>query len=64
MSISLIILPIFALILMGWSARRWLESADAFWRGLERLIYFVFFPALLFHTLSHARMDFNAAAAR
>lgn len=61
MPITLIILPIFALILMGWAARRWLEDADAFWRGLERLIYFVFFPALLFHTLSHARMDFGAA---
>lgn len=61
MPITLIILPIFALILMGWAARRWLEDAEAFWRGLERLIYFVFFPALLFHTLSHARMDFGAA---
>lgn len=61
MSIAFIILPIFALILMGWAARRWLENADAFWRGLERLIYFVFFPALLFHTLSNARMDFEAA---
>jgi malonate transporter and related proteins len=61
MPITLIILPIFALILMGWAARRWLEDADTFWRGLERLIYFVFFPALLFHTLSHARMDFGAA---
>ncbi|MDO9224520.1 MAG: AEC family transporter [Pseudomonadota bacterium] len=61
MSIALIIVPIFALILMGWAARRWMESAEAFWRGLERLIYFVFFPALLFHTLSHARMDFAAA---
>lgn len=61
MPITLIILPIFALILMGWAARRWLEDAEAFWRGLERLIYFVFFPSLLFHTLSHARMDFGAA---
>ena len=61
MAIALIIVPIFALILMGWAARRWLERAEAFWRGLERLIYLVFFPALLFHTLSHARMDFAAA---
>lgn len=61
MSIALIIVPIFALILMGWAARRWMESAEAFWRGLERLIYFVFFPALLFHTLSHARLDFAEA---
>ncbi len=61
MSIALIIVPIFALILLGWAARRWMESDTAFWRGLERLIYFVFFPALLFHTLSHARLNFADA---
>jgi malonate transporter and related proteins len=62
MSIALIIAPIFALILLGWAARRWMERSDTFWRGLERLIYFVFFPALLFQTLSHSRMDIAAAA--
>lgn len=62
MSIALIIVPIFALILLGWAARRWMEADTAFWRGLERLIYFVFFPALLFHTLSHARLNFADAA--
>lgn len=61
MNIALLIVPIFALILMGWGARRWMLPEDHFWRGLERLIYFVFFPALLFHTLSHARVDFAAA---
>lgn len=61
MSISLIILPIFVLILMGWSARRWVQRDEAFWRGLERLIYFVFFPSLLFHTLSHAPLNFQDA---
>ncbi len=61
MSIALIIVPIFALILLGWAARRWMEADPAFWRGLERLIYFVFFPALLFHTLSHARLNFADA---
>lgn len=61
MNITLLIVPIFALILMGWGARRWMVQEHAFWRGLERLIYFAFFPALLFHTLSHAPMDFDAA---
>lgn len=61
MSIALIILPIFALILLGWVLKRWVEPAEAFWRGLERLIYFVFFPALLFHSLSQAVIDLDAA---
>lgn len=61
MTIALIILPIFALILLGWGIRHWAGLQDSFWRDLERLIYFVFFPALLFHSLSHARIDFGAA---
>jgi hypothetical protein len=60
-SIALILLPIFALILMGWAARRWMQREETFWRGLERLIYFVFFPALLFHTLSRAHLAFAEA---
>lgn len=61
MPIALIILPIFTLILLGWGVRRWMLQEEAFWRGLERLIYFAFFPALLFHTLSHAPLDFAQA---
>lgn len=61
MAIALIILPIFALILLGWGIRQRAGLQDTFWRDLERLIYFVFFPALLFHSLSHARIDFAAA---
>jgi predicted permease len=61
MDIVLIILPIFVLILLGWGIHHWAGLQEAFWRDLERLIYFVFFPALLFHSLSHARIDFGAA---
>jgi len=61
MSIALVILPIFALILLGWAIRRHGGLGEAFWRDLEKMIYFVFFPALLFHSLSHARIDFDAA---
>jgi len=61
MQLALIIVPIFALILLGALLRRYSKVAEEGWRGIERLIYFVFFPALLFHSLSHAQIDFAAA---
>jgi malonate transporter and related proteins len=61
MDIALVILPIFALILLGWAIHQHAGLTEAFWRDLEKMIYFVFFPALLFHSLSHARVDFGAA---
>ena len=61
MRLALIIFPIFALILLGIGLKRHAQVAEEGWRGIERLIYFVFFPALLFHSLSHARIDFEAA---
>lgn len=61
MRIALIILPIFALILLGSLLKRVSGVSEEGWRGLERLIYFVFFPALLFHSLARASIDFAAA---
>ncbi len=61
MDIALVILPIFALILLGWAIRHRAGLTETFWRDLEKMIYFVFFPALLFHSLSNARIDFDAA---
>ncbi|MEW5786452.1 MAG: AEC family transporter [Pseudomonadota bacterium] len=61
MAIALVILPIFALILLGWLLKLRAGVSEEGWRGLERLIYFVFFPALLFHSLSRAVIDFTAA---
>ena len=61
MNIVFVILPIFILILLGLGLKRWSGVGDEFWRGLEKLIYYAFFPALLFHALSHAEIDFAAA---
>ncbi len=61
MAVVATIVPIFTLILLGWAIRRRGGLAEGFWRDLERLIYFVFFPALLFHSLAHARIDLGAA---
>lgn len=62
MSSVLLLLPDFALILLGFGLRRIMRLGDHFWSGLEKLIYFVLFPALLFHAIARTRIDFAAAA--
>ena len=54
------LLPIFALIGLGYGLRCARLVDRGAWVGLERLIYFVFFPALLVHRLAAA--DFAALA--
>ena len=48
--------PIFLVILAGVLFRRTLIPEDAHWIGLERLTYYVLFPALLIETLAKARL--------
>jgi len=60
-SVAQTIIPIFLLILLGASMRRWFGLSLEFWPQLDRLIYYVFFPALLFNTLAHFQIDFGAA---
>ena len=62
MSSALVLLPDFALILLGFGLRRVMHLGDHFWSGLEKLIYFVLFPALLFYAIARTRIDFAAAA--
>ncbi len=54
--------PDFGLILLGWVLYRLLDVGDPFWSGLEKLVYFVLFPALLFNALARTHIDFGAAA--
>lgn len=58
---ALALLPDFALILLGSGLRRVLHLGDHFWSGLEKLIYFVLFPALLFNGLIRTHIDWSAA---
>ena len=62
MSIALLLFPDFALILLGNLFRRLMHLGDHFWAGLEKLIYFVLFPAMLFLALTRTRIDFAAVA--
>ena len=62
MAVAQIIAPIFLLILSGVALRRWLGLREDFWPQLDRLVYHVFFPALLFSTLAHFEIHLHAAA--
>lgn len=61
-SLVLALLPDFALIVLGALLRRVLRLGDHFWNGLEKLVYYVLFPALLFNGLLKAHIDWSAAA--
>ncbi len=60
MSVALLLFPDFALILMGVLLKRYARFELAFWSGLERMVYFVLFPSLLFHSTATAKLDFGA----
>ncbi|HSI38934.1 MAG TPA: AEC family transporter [Xanthobacteraceae bacterium] len=54
------LVPVFLIIALGVVLRHTLLREDAHWRGLERLTYFVLFPALLMVSL--ARTDLGGVA--
>jgi malonate transporter len=62
MSIALLLIPDFALILFGFVLNRITSWGRDFWGGLEKLIYYVLFPALLFNSIAKQKIDFVAAA--
>ncbi|MEO5693897.1 MAG: AEC family transporter [Usitatibacter sp.] len=59
MSAALLILPNFALIMLGQVLARRFGYAVEFWSGLEKLVYYVLFPALLFRSLATASIDLS-----
>jgi malonate transporter and related proteins len=62
MSIALLLIPDFLLILFGFLLNRITNWGRDFWAGLEKLIYYVLFPALLFNSIASQKFDFVAAA--
>lgn len=62
MSFAILLIPDFALILFGFVLNRITSWGRDFWGGLEKLIYFVLFPALLFNSIAKQKLDFVAAA--
>ena len=61
MSAALLILPNFVLIVLGLALARQFDYGRDFWGGLEKLVYYVLFPALLFRALALAKIDFAQA---
>lgn len=55
------VIPIFALILFGVFLRRTSLFEDGFWRGLDRLGFYILYPVLLFVTIVKA--DFSGLSA-
>ncbi len=62
MNTFLLLLPDFSLVLLGAALRLRGGFAPTFWAGVERLVYFVLFPALLFNALLKARLDLAGMA--
>ena len=60
MSIAAILFPDFALILLGFVLVRCTDWGKPFWSGLEKLIYYVLFPALLFQSTARTALDFGS----
>jgi len=58
---TLLLSPDFALILLGAGIRRWMHLGDHFWSGVEKLVYFILFPALLINAIVKTRLDLGAA---
>lgn len=54
MSVILLILPDFLLIALGWLLLHRFGFERAFFVQAEKLVYFVLFPALLFHSITRA----------
>lgn len=58
MSIVSILLPDFLLILLGFVIIRITNWGNEFWVGMEKLVYYVLFPSLLFYSTSRTSLDF------
>ena len=61
MSAALLLLPDFLLIALGALLARTRGFAGTFWSGVERLVYYVLFPALLFRSLATSPLSLGDA---
>ncbi len=59
MNILSLLVPDFTLILIGFVLIRLTDWGDGFWTGLEKLVYFILFPALLFVSTARTPLDFH-----
>ena len=57
-----LLFPDFSLILCGFLLCRFTPLNRAVWAPVEQLVYFVFFPVLLFHSIIRTPLDLHAAS--
>lgn len=57
LQIVLALVPVFALLMLGFFARRYGFPGEGFWAPAERLTYYLLFPALLISSLSQASLS-------
>jgi predicted permease len=60
MNFLTILIPDFTLILIGLALVRTTNWGPTFWSGLEKLVYYLLFPALLFVSTARTPLDFHA----
>jgi len=56
MQVISLLLPDFILILMGVVIYRITSWGDAFWAGMEKMVYYLLFPALLFYSTARLQL--------
>ena len=61
MNDALLLLPDFALILIGFVICRYTPLNRPVWDGVERLVYYVLFPALLFNAIVRNPLEITTA---
>ena len=61
MNTALLLLPDFSLILLGAGIRRWMHLGDHFWAGVEKLVYFILFPAMLINAVAKTHINLAEA---
>ncbi|MDY6483871.1 AEC family transporter [Acinetobacter faecalis] len=52
--------PLIALIAMGYVLKKKIFVEESFWKGAEKVNYYIFFPAMLFLNLAFAEINANA----
>ncbi|KAA0890197.1 AEC family transporter [Pusillimonas sp. ANT_WB101] len=60
MSVVQLVLPDFLLIAMGWLLFHKLKFSASFFQGTEKLVYFILFPALLFHSITQTPLTLSS----
>lgn len=62
MNFAQLLFPDFSLILIGYLICRFTPLNRAVWTQVEQLVYFLFFPVLLFHSILKSPLDISAAS--